>query len=144
MPPLGPEPQGAVLLRVVVSDSGPLICLGRLDLLRLLPALFAEVQVPEPVLRECAVGFRQLPSTIQVLADAAPISRRPVLPIQRATECRLDLGLAVLQDLEDCLVPLVAVLAQPDVALNAGAILCQEDIQATDGPLKGCSPRAWG
>lgn len=54
MPPSGPEPQGAVALRVVVSDSGPLICLGRLDLLRLLPALFADVQVPDWVLRECA------------------------------------------------------------------------------------------
>jgi hypothetical protein len=41
-------------MRVVVSDSGPLICLGRLDLLQLLPALFAEVQVPEQVLAECA------------------------------------------------------------------------------------------
>lgn len=41
-------------MRVVVSDSGPLICLGRLDLLRLLPALFAEVQVPEQVVLECA------------------------------------------------------------------------------------------
>ncbi len=41
-------------MRVVVSDTGPLICLGRLDLLRLLPALFSEVQVPEQVLLECA------------------------------------------------------------------------------------------
>lgn len=41
-------------MRVVVSDTGPLICLGRLDLLRLLPALFSEVQVPEQVLQECA------------------------------------------------------------------------------------------
>jgi predicted nucleic acid-binding protein len=41
-------------MRVVVSDSGPLICLGRLDLLRLLPALFTEVQVPSAVLLECA------------------------------------------------------------------------------------------
>lgn len=40
-------------MRVVVSDTGPLICLGRLDLLRLLPALFSEVQVPEQVLLEC-------------------------------------------------------------------------------------------
>lgn len=40
-------------MRVVVSDSGPLICLGRLDLLRLLPALFAEVHVPRQVLQEC-------------------------------------------------------------------------------------------
>jgi predicted nucleic acid-binding protein len=40
--------------RVVVSDAGPLISLGRLDLLSVLPALFAGVQVPEQVLRECA------------------------------------------------------------------------------------------
>ena len=31
--------------RVVVSDAGPLIALGRLDLLHLLPALFAQVLV---------------------------------------------------------------------------------------------------
>ncbi len=41
-------------MRIVVSDAGPLICLGRLDLLKLLPALFAEVQVPEQVLQECS------------------------------------------------------------------------------------------
>lgn len=40
-------------LKVVVSDTGPLIALGRLDLLALLPALFAQVQVPQAVLREC-------------------------------------------------------------------------------------------
>lgn len=39
--------------KVVVSDSGPLIALGRLDLLALLPALFAQVQVPHEVLIEC-------------------------------------------------------------------------------------------
>ena len=54
MPASGLEPQRPVPRRVVVSDSGPLICLGRLDLLRLLPALFADVQVPAQVLRECA------------------------------------------------------------------------------------------
>jgi uncharacterized protein len=40
-------------VRVVVCDAGPLICLGRLDLIRLLPALFADVQVPDQVLLEC-------------------------------------------------------------------------------------------
>ncbi len=39
--------------RVVVSDAGPLIALGRLDLLHLLPALFAQVQVPKAVIDEC-------------------------------------------------------------------------------------------
>lgn len=37
----------------VVSDAGPLISLSRLDLLHLLPKLFAQVQVPDAVLEEC-------------------------------------------------------------------------------------------
>lgn len=45
--------------RIVVADAGPLIALGRLDALRLLPALFAEIQVTATVLAECAArpGF---------------------------------------------------------------------------------------
>lgn len=54
-------------MRVVVSDSGPLICLGRLDLLRLLPALFAEVQVPEQVLLECTARA-QSPDALRIVA----------------------------------------------------------------------------
>lgn len=38
---------------VVVSDAGPLISLGRADLIGVLRALFAEVLVPEAVVREC-------------------------------------------------------------------------------------------
>jgi predicted nucleic acid-binding protein len=63
-------------MRVVVSDSGPLICLGRLDPLRLLPALFDEVQVPGQVLRECAAR-PQSPDTIRI---AAAVSERWLLP----------------------------------------------------------------
>jgi predicted nucleic acid-binding protein len=37
----------------VVSDAGPLIALGRLNLLPLLARLFSQVQVPEVVLAEC-------------------------------------------------------------------------------------------
>ena len=54
MPPLVPDAPAPAALRVVVSDAGPLICLERLDQLHLLPNLFADVQVPEQVLRECA------------------------------------------------------------------------------------------
>ena len=41
-------------VRIVVADSGPLIALGRLDALHLLPALFSEIQVTATVLAECA------------------------------------------------------------------------------------------
>lgn len=38
---------------LVVSDAGPLIALGRLDLLALLPALYTQVRVPQEVMEEC-------------------------------------------------------------------------------------------
>ena len=54
-------------MRIVASDAGPLICLGRLDLLlRLLPALFADGQVPDRVLLECTSRWQS--------PDAARIS----------------------------------------------------------------------
>lgn len=48
-----PPSARSVDARVVVSDAGPLIALGRLDLLALLPKVFAQVQVPTAVLDEC-------------------------------------------------------------------------------------------
>ncbi|MEO7854899.1 MAG: DUF3368 domain-containing protein [Rubrivivax sp.] len=48
-----PPSARSVDARVVVSDAGPLIALGRLDLLPLLPKVFAQVQVPTAVLEEC-------------------------------------------------------------------------------------------
>lgn len=46
-------PISASQAQIVVADAGPLIALGRVDSLALLPALFAEVQVTETVLAEC-------------------------------------------------------------------------------------------
>lgn len=46
-------PISASQTQIVVADAGPLIALGRVDSLALLPALFAEVQVTETVLAEC-------------------------------------------------------------------------------------------
>lgn len=46
--------------RVVVCDAGPLIAFGRLDLLHVLPALFAQVQVPLAVLNECMARPRNV------------------------------------------------------------------------------------
>ena len=62
MPPGAPEVPPAEALGniastapavIVVSDAGPLIALGRLDLIGLLGALFAQVLVPGAVIREC-------------------------------------------------------------------------------------------
>ena len=58
MPPSGPDAgvsatKGEPLATVVVSDAGPLIALGRLDLLHVLQHLFAQVQVPDEVILEC-------------------------------------------------------------------------------------------
>lgn len=54
MPPSGRDAGApASPPHIVVSDAGPLISLGRLDLLALLGVLFAEVQVPDIVVDEC-------------------------------------------------------------------------------------------
>lgn len=41
------------ITELIVADSGPLISLGRLDLLSLLARLFGQVRVPQAVLDEC-------------------------------------------------------------------------------------------
>lgn len=46
MQPLAPE-------HIVVTDAGPLMALGRQDLIGLLPQVFARVTVPRVVLDEC-------------------------------------------------------------------------------------------
>ena len=95
-------------LRVVVSDAGPLIALGRLDLLSLLPVLFAQVQVPQAVSNECqarpdnadaarirdAVGNGWL-----VLCDASPITSTELQLGERAAIGRaIEIGAGLLAD----------------------------------------------
>lgn len=72
---------------VVVSDAGPLIALGRLDLIGLLGALFAEVQVPDAVICEClarpdnpdALRIRSALDGGQLLACPSPLQTLPGL-----------------------------------------------------------------
>ena len=68
MPPSG--------TRVVVADAGPLIALGRLDGLALLPGLFDQVQVPHVVLAEC--GAR--PELIDAQRIASAVDRKWLQP----------------------------------------------------------------
>lgn len=48
--PISVEPS-----RIVVADTGPLIALGRIDALALLPKLFVRVDVTDTVIAECVV-----------------------------------------------------------------------------------------
>ncbi len=93
------------LRTVVVSDAGPLISLGRMDLLHLLARLFAEVQVPQAVIAECmarplnsdAQRIRlALESGLLLACTAAPLDAPELDPgeseaISRALEIGADL-----------------------------------------------------
>ena len=109
MPPSGLDPTlPAGRPRVVVSDAGPLISLGRLDLLVLLREFFAEVQVPDIVIEEClarpdnvdAQRIRQALSDGLLLNCPAPPTLLPGLePGESAAISRaLEIGAALLMD----------------------------------------------
>lgn len=104
MPPLAPSAGAAV----VVSDAGPLISLGRLDLLAVLPKVFAQVQVPTPVLEEC-MARPDNADTLRIRAaldqrwlvacDAVPIVRDGLDPGECAAIGRaLQIGAGLLAD----------------------------------------------
>ena len=104
----GPEQSQPAPTRVVVSDAGPLISLGRLDLLQVLGQLFAEVQVPDVVIDEClarpdnidAERIRQALSSGLLLRCPAPATPLPGLePGESAAITRaLEIGAALLMD----------------------------------------------
>ena len=93
---------------IVVSDAGPLISLGRLDLLALLPKLFVQVQVPTAVLDECmarpdnADTLRiqaALDQNLLVACDAEPIVRDGLGPGECAAIGRaIQIGAGLLAD----------------------------------------------
>lgn len=119
-----PTSAGSAGAGVVVSDAGPLISLGRLDLLSVLPKVFAQVQVPTAVLEECmarpdnadALRIQAAVDQRWLLAcDAVPIVRDGLDPgecaaigralqigaglladDQAARQCALELGLAII------------------------------------------------
>ena len=109
MPPSDPDrPQPADKRRVVVSDAGPLISLGRLDLLPLLGEFFAEVQVPDIVMDEClarpdnldAQRIRQgLAAGLLLICPAPPTLLAGLQPGESAAIMRaLEIGAALLMD----------------------------------------------
>lgn len=95
-------------VKVVVSDAGPLISLGRLDLLAVLPKVFAQVQVPTAVLEECMArpdqaDTRRIQAAVDqrwlVACDAVPIVRDGLDPGECAAIGRaLQIGAGLLAD----------------------------------------------
>lgn len=77
--------------RVVIADAGPLIALGRLDRLDLLPRLFTEVQVTATVVMEC-LARPGLPDAVRIAAalDAGHLCKCPDPDLD--AEVRLDPG----------------------------------------------------
>ncbi len=58
------------MLPVIIADAGPLIALSKLELLNLLPQVFARLIVPKPVLMEATVeGQLGADSVLQFVAD---------------------------------------------------------------------------
>lgn len=94
--------------KLVVTDAGPLMALGRQDLLGLLPALFQHVHVPDVVVREC-LAHPELPDAQRIEAalaegwlltrEARPLDMRGLdLGERCAIGMALDLDAALLVD----------------------------------------------
>jgi len=75
---------------MVVADSGPLIALARLDLLRLLPSQFDGALVPDVVLSECTVQIHR-PGARAILAakEAGTLQAAPVPDVERFAAAHL-------------------------------------------------------
>lgn len=92
----------------VVADAGPLIALGRLDRLALLPAIFQEIQVPRVVLAECLLrpalaDARRIEDAVAhgwlLACDAVPIEAAGLGLGERAALGRAqEIGAALLAD----------------------------------------------
>lgn len=94
--------------KLVVTDAGPLMALGRQDLLGLLPALFQQVHVPDVVVREC-LTHPELPDAQRIEAalsagwllirEASPLDMRDLdLGERCAIAVAIDMGAALLVD----------------------------------------------
>jgi predicted nucleic acid-binding protein len=80
--------------RSVVADAGPLIALGRVGQLALLPKVLGEVLVPQAVITECqidaakpgAVAIREALEDRVLVEIADPVSALPPFPVLDAGE----------------------------------------------------------
>lgn len=77
--------------RIVVADAGPLIALGRIDALHLLPRLFARVEVTETVLGEC-LARPDLPDAARIEVAVSKQWLRPCTDVPGLIEGRIHPG----------------------------------------------------
>lgn len=79
---------------MVVADSGPLIALARLDIVRLLPDRFDRVLVPEAVFLECTRYVDRPGARAIVAASKAKLFTRITVPDAKrfAANHLLDVG----------------------------------------------------
>ena len=91
-----------------VADSGPLIFLARIDLLNLLPELFAEILIPPEVRDEVIVRGRNHPGADAVSQAKWLTVREPDPRLVKSLSILVDAGeaeaIALAQSIEDCTV----------------------------------------
>ena len=84
-------PTSVEVSRIVVADAGPLIALGRIDALHLLPRLFARVEVTETVVTEC-LARPELPDAKRIAAALAEGWLTPCPDVPGVTGGRIHSG----------------------------------------------------
>lgn len=89
-----------------VADSGPLICLVRINRLELLPRLFSKVLVPPEVWNEVAVKGRNYPGASEIIRQSWLTLELPDPQLVRPLSILVDAGeaeaIALAQTTADC------------------------------------------
>lgn len=78
---------------IVVADAGPLIALGRIDAIGLLPRLFARIEVAETVIAEC-LARPDLPDATRESAAIQADWLTPCADVPGLVEASIDAGVA--------------------------------------------------
>ena len=89
-----------------IADSGPLICLARIDLLELLPKLFTKILVPPEVWNEVTVRGQGRPGAIKVSQVTWLTIQEPDPQLVKPLSIFVDAGeaqaIALAQTMDDC------------------------------------------
>jgi uncharacterized protein len=93
---------------VAIADSGPLICLARINQLELLPRLFAKILVPPEVWNEVTVRGKDHPGAQQVRQGTWLTLQAPDPQLVKPLSILVDAGeaeaIALAQTTADCII----------------------------------------